>query len=507
MAAPAPTAETRTGTVAGSWEGGAAAFRGIPFAAAPSGDLRFAPPSPAPEWSGVRDVSAPGPIPPQPPSRLEAVVGGVRMPMDEDCLQLNVWTPAADDGARPVLVWLHGGGFSTGSGAFPWYDGAQLATRGDVVVVTMNYRLAAFGFLYLKELADDMGAGNLGLQDMIATLQWVQENIAAFGGDPAQVTVAAQSAGGQSVLAMMSTDHGDGLFQRAILQSSPTGLAPMEPAQAAGIASRYLELLEIEPGDVGELRRRSLKELLPPQGGVAKEFARPLDVRAPFQLTGDDELVAADLVGAAASRSDAGIDVMIGVTESETAAFFALDERVQGLSAEDVTKISARWFGEAAPQAFGAYSGAKPGATPADVAIAMTTDYFFRRNMIKFAEARAERGNPAHVYELEWHPEGSPLGACHCMELPFVFGNLDAMADAPMLAGAERATLEARRDEIQSAWIAFVRSGSPAGDGAAEWPAYDLETRQTMVFGDRPEVVADHAGARRREMWATAMTG
>ena len=357
------------GGLAGRWQGETAAFLGIPYATA----ARFQPPDPVPPWKGVRDATRPGPIAPQLPSQLTRVVGP-QSPADqsEDCLNLNVWTPGTTK-PRPVLVFVHGGGFLTGAGSLAWYDGARLASRGDMVVVTINYRLGALGFL----------RDNAGLRDIRAALRWVRDNIAAFGGDPDWITAAGQSGGALALLNLLSERN---LFHQAILQSLPAGMLPAaEPADRLG----------------------PRPEQLPVDHILARQVELAAGVEPPFQLVADGELVAADPVESA--RTD--IPIMIGYTRDEAAAFLADDDLAERL---------------------------------------------IRGPSHRLAEVLAQQGNSPLLYRFDWHPPGSPFGACHCIELPFVFGNLDAWRDAPMLAGAESLTEVV--DAVQPTWISLTHN-------------------------------------------------
>jgi para-nitrobenzyl esterase len=399
------------GELRGHREDGITAYRGVPYAAPPIGPARFRPPQSPPSWHGIRDATRVGPAAPQPPSRLVAVMGNPRVEQDEDCLTLNVWTP--DGPPRPVLVFLHGGGFLSGSGGLDWYDGAELARRGGIVVVTVNYRLGVLGFLSLDE-------ANGGVRDQIQALRWIQDNIAAFGGDPAAVTVAGQSAGAISILAMLSASAAHGLFHRAILQSTPAGMRPQTAQEAATRTAEFLDVL----GD-GDPRTRPVTEILAAQQEVVR---RQAGVEPPFQLVADGEIVGADPIAAAG-----GVPILIGITRDEAGAY---------------------------------HPGGDRGAE--------LTESMFRRP----AERIAERGNPAWAYQFDWCPPGSPFGACHCIELPFVFGNLPAWRDAPMLDGAVPNALV---DIVQTAWISFVRYGDPG------WPAHEsvmsLSTSPTVQNG------------------------
>ncbi|WP_109524986.1 carboxylesterase family protein [Nocardia aurea] len=404
-------------TASGRLRGTGTAFLGIPYASA----ARFEPPRPAPPWQDTREAAAPGPAAPQPASRLERVMGPQQLEQAEDCLSLNVWRPTVAGAAPlPVLVFLHGGGFSSGSGGFDWYSGATLAQRGDMVVVTVNYRLGALGYLHLPPVS----AGNLGLLDQVAALRWVRENIAAFGGDPGAVTVAGQSAGALSILALLSAPASSGLFNRAILQSTPAGMPPQDPDRASELGRAYLKVLGLAPARAERLRELPVADLLKAQVELAHLTARPGDVAPPFQLVADGELVAADLVRAAGTGGADRAEILMGATRDEAAAFY------------DVGEMSER-----------------------------VTESVFVAPMLQLAGVLAERGNPAWLYSFDWHPAGSPYGACHCIELPFVFGDPAPWRQAPMLGGEMPAALVA---EVQRAWIGFLHRGDP---GWERWTA------------------------------------
>lgn len=409
--------ETAHGAVRGRRTGKVTVFHGIPYAAAPVGKLRFAPPAAPRSWTGTRDCRQPGPGAPQTTSRLANTVGPMRFPQSEDCLTLNVWTPGTR-GSRPVLVWLHGGGFTSGSASQEWYDGTQLASRGDIVVVTVNYRLGALGYLYLAELAEDLGAGNFGLLDQLAALRWVRDHIATFGGDPHQVTLAGQSAGALSTMALMSTSDNRDLFQRAILQSTPAGVPPATPTAATEVAEKFLRALETPAHG---LRTLPVARLLTAQDEVARAHARPLRVDPPCQLVATPDLVPADLLA-----TSGAVPSLISVTRDEASAF---------ASHEDAR---------------------------------LMTDKIFHRDLPTLARN-------AYVCQLDWHPEGSPLGACHCMELPFMFDTLPAWQAAPMLTGGDPGQESALVEAIQPAWIAFIRTGNPNHPGIPHWSNYSTQ--------------------------------
>ncbi|MFI6603295.1 carboxylesterase family protein [Nonomuraea sp. NPDC050536] len=394
------------GALRGVSTGTVTAFLGIPYGSAG----RFAAPRQAPAWEGVRDADRPGQAAPQHSSRLERVMGpGSGLVQDEDCLSLNVWTPGG--AGLPVLVWLHGGGFSSGSGAEAWYNGALLAERGRMVVVTVNYRLGALGYLYLSP---EFGPANLGLLDQIAALGWVLENIAAFGGDPGRVTLAGQSAGALSALALLGHPAGAGLFQQVIMQSTPTGVRPYGQREATEIGRRLLEILGLHPDEAGQLRTLPVSRLLAAQGELARRMAAPFTVTPPFQLVADSG-VPADLL----AEASGDMPMLIGTTREEAWAFF-------------------------------------PGA-PADV-----TGRLFGDGSLQLAQ----QARSSFAYQFDWSSPGSAFGACHCIELPFVFGDLSAWHAAPMLAGADPTDLRRLMEEVQRAWTDFVHTASPG------WPSF-----------------------------------
>lgn len=447
---------TTSGAVRGVRNAGISTFHAVPYAAAPVGAARFQPPSPPLPWPGVRDAIAPGPVAPQPPSRLERVMGPIRHagPQHEDCLSVTVWTPGTD-GNRPVLVWLHGGGFSSGAGSAEWYSGERLAAAGDIVVVSVNYRLGALGFLALEP-----GTGNQGLLDMVAALRWVQANIAAFGGEPTRVTVAGQSAGALSALAMMASPEVSGLFRRVILQSGPFGLPPDQPAAAQATAELFRATLDVPASALHDV---PVAALLDAQLRVAAATAAPLSLAPPFQLV-VDAVVPPDPAAAVGAGAGAGIDMLIGYNRDEAAAFIGGSEQIAQVSRDFVINAAAAWLGDAAEAAYARHEPAPPG----EIAMALVDEHMFGA-CDRLAAARAATGERVYGYRFDWRPTGSPFGACHCLELPFVFGNPTAWHDAPMLAGQFPVALA---EAVQAAWIAFVRTGDPHRPGTATWSPY-----------------------------------
>src|SRR4051794_37828511 len=320
MATEGLVVRTKAGELRGGYENGIAVFRGIPYAAAPVGELRFSPPHPVPTWQGVRDATQDGPIAPQGRSRLSHVMGDFERPQSEDCLTLNIWTPAPDTKKRPVFVWIHGGAFSSGAGSVPWYSGERFAANGDVVFVSINYRLGIIGFLCLPGVSD----GNLGLLDQVSALEYVRNNIAAFGGDPGNVTVVGQSAGAASIAILMTMPKAQGLFRRAILQSTPFGRMSRTLEDAHRIGRRLLEVVGLKPDETAKLKSLPFARFVTAQSEVARLEKKFADALAPFWPVIDGKVYPGEAASALKSGAGAEIDVMIGTTREEMAAFYCI---------------------------------------------------------------------------------------------------------------------------------------------------------------------------------------
>jgi para-nitrobenzyl esterase len=489
--------DTMSGPVRGEQVGGVAVFRGIPYAAPPVGTLRFRLPEPATAWNEISDATRPGPIAPQLPSRLATVMGDFDPPQNEDCLTLNIWTPTLGGKPAPVLVWLHGGAFTSGSGQLPWYAGRILAERGNMVVVTVSYRLGALGFLYLPGVAD----GNMGLLDQQAALRWIAANIARFGGDPSRVTVCGQSAGARSALILMGDGASNRLFQRAILMSGPFGLAPTTPDRAAQSGREFLDLLGIAPGDATALRAVPVERLLTTTVDQAQRHRQFANARLPFDTVADGTLVAADPVAAALRGAALDIDVMVGTTRDESAAHLAFDPEVAGADHDRVRATAEAWLGAAGMDQFAELRRLWPHATPYTLLVHLATDYIFLRGTVAFTEARAKRGHPAYLYRFDWQPPAARIGACHCIELPFLFNNFADWPGAAMLAGGDPGAMSALALAMQDSVIAFVHDGNPDCATLPPWPAYTAPGRATMRFDTIVEVAGDLAGVGWRRGW------
>ena len=487
--------ETNVGRLAGIGEAGLCVFRGIPYASPPVGELRLRAPRPATPWTGVRNATAFGPAAPQNPP-VGSLTGEVPLPHDEDCLTLNVWTPATDGARRPVLVWIHGGGFTSGSGSEPLYSGAALARRGDVVVVTINYRLGVLGFLAHPGLADEEFAGaqgNWGLLDQAAALGWVRDNIGAFGGDPANVTVFGESAGSMSVCDLMALPSAAGLFHRAIAQSGPPSATTMDRAEEH--AAKLMA--ELGCADPAQLRAVPVEALLSAQQGVLSPRAGGGLALVPVT---DGASLPTDPARAFASGTAARIPLLIGTNRDEAKLFMVADPKNRDPDEDVLLRRIDRAFGASgiklSPQrAIDAYRAARrargESTTPRVLWSAIESDRMFRIGSVRAATAHARLQPATYAYLFTWESPGmrGALGACHALEIPFVLGNLDAPAMDRFAGSGPAAT--ALSEQMMDAWLAFARGGDPAHAGLPDWPAYEESARSTMVFG--AETRLEHA--------------
>lgn len=520
--------ETTHGRVRGRRAGPVSSFKGIPYARAPLGSLRFQPPRPSDPWPGELDATRYGPIARQTVSPMELIWGADQSPQSEDCLSVNLWTPGPDNGRRPVMVWFHGGAFVTGSGATPWYDGTSFARSGDVVVVTFNYRLGAFGFLHLGEVAGEAYAasGNVGLLDQVAALQWVRDNVGAFGGDPGNVTVFGESAGAMSLGCLIGMPAAKGLFGRAVLQSGACAHT-ISREQAAGITRRLLARLDLSPtspSTMEVLAELPAAALLGAQDGLGAGHPDGLA----FVPVVDGVILPGPPLDAVAGGAASNLDLMVGTNLEEMRLYTVMDPKLADLDeAELVARADEVWGRGSGRAAVAVYRRRLPDASVSELWTAMATDKVFRIPAIRLAEAQSVAqsavqagtrssqpvapgpgyagahggGHATFMYLFSWRTPtlGGVLGSCHALEIPFVFANLDKPGAALFTGeGPDRAEL-ARN--MQAAWVAIARQGRPRLPGAEAWRPYDVERRSTMVLS-AASVVVDDPGGEERRLWA-----
>jgi para-nitrobenzyl esterase len=493
--------ETRCGKVEGFERERVQVFRGIPFAAPPVGELRFRSPEPPEPWSGVRSAAEFGASAPQRDLPIPIFPGWDVGRQDEDCLYLNVTTPAADGGRRPVLVWIHGGGFTMGSGSQAMYDVVPLVCRGDVVVVTVNYRLGPLGFLHLDDLVgQSFGAsGNAGIEDQVAALEWVRDNIAAFGGDPDQVTIFGESAGGMSVGTLLGTPSAAGLFRGAVAQSGAAHNVYTGQA-ASRIAEIVLDSLGVAPGDAGRLREVTTEQLLQAHDRVTlHHMGRPGAVLLPFQPVVDGEVLPKPPIEAVAEGLSAEVAVLVGSTRDEWNLFGIMDPRQSSLNEAAVTARLEAAVGGEAKRLLQVYRSARAEVadlSPRDLYFAIETDRIFRMPAVRLAEAQSRHQLRTYQYLFTWESPAGDLRACHGIDIPFVFGLVEGEGAALFSGSGPEA--HALAEQTMDAWLAFARSGDPSHGSLGDWPAFDTERRATMLLGATCDVADAPFDAERR---------
>lgn len=484
-----PIVATTRGPVRGIERDGIAVFRSIPYAAPPVGARRFRAPVPPEPWTEPYDATRFGPVAAQLPSPLETLLGAPDPVVDEDSLSLSVFTPAADGARRPVLFWIHGGAFVNGSGATPIYDGTRFAQHGDLVVVSINYRLGAFGFLHLADIFGDefAGSGNSGILDQVLALEWVRDNIAAFGGDPDQVTIFGESAGGMSVGTLLGCPAAQGLFARAIVQSG--GGSFCRTAESATETARAI-LAEAGIDSVAELESASTDALLAAQGKV---LAAGIRTELPFMPVIDGTVLPQMPVDAV--RDGLGtVPTMIGTTKDEMTLFTVLDLGVGEPDGDAVAAALEGSFGGRAREVHHTYQDLYPEATHQELLTVIATDRVFRVPAVELAEAAADR-RPTFMYLFAFESPvfGGKLKSCHALELPFMWDAIDRPGLSMFTgSGDERRPLA---DTMHAEWIAFARTGDPG------FPAYDTTRRATRWYDAESSVVDDPMPAQ-RELWA-----
>src|SRR5579871_1404740 len=491
----APIANTKYGKVRGATNEGINVFKGIRYGASTSGANRFQPPKAPEPWSDVRDALHFAPMAPQTIINLEGLFASWSWDknISEDCLGLNVWTPALRDGRkRPVMVWFHGGAYSILSGSESEYDGTRLAKRGDVVVVTLNHRLNAFGFLYLADVAPQFAdASNAGMLDLVAALQWVRDNIAEFGGDAGNVTIFGQSGGGGKVSTMMAMPAGKGLFHRAIIQSGTYArkahLEALKPEESAAFTRRVLAVLEISSADAG----KKLAELpMDALVGAAAKAAQPPNAPIFWGPVADGRALPSGPWWPDAPAVSATVPLMIGTAATEMTMLLGMRDQ-SAFSLDDTglrSRLGKYMAAEDVERIITVFKATRPNATPSELFFAITTAIPFRRGAWQQADRKAaQNAAPVYLYELDWQTpvDSGKYQSPHSLDLALVFDNV-AKSASMVGTGPEAQQLA---DQMSATWIAFARTGNPNNSAIPDWPAYTVPERATMVFNVTSKVV------------------
>ena len=486
--------KTKSGKIQGYFNRGVIKFKGIPYAAPPIGNLRFKPPLPVEPWDNIRDVTKYSPVCPQPPSALEEMVSDPFPQSEAESLTLNIWTQKLDDEKRPVMFFIHGGAFRTGSGRA--LDGSRLVLRGDIVVVSINYRLGPFGFLYMPDVPGT--TANVGLLDMVTALKWVRENINQFGGNREDITIFGESAGAFAVHCLLAMPSAKGMFKRAIVQSGYVNKFSSQPSTGINVYETLIERLDIKKGDVESLRNLPFKTIIEK---IDSFETNRQDVLS-FTPTIDADTLPENPLEAVKNGFAKDIDLFVGSNLNETKmwALWApegdkfteerLERRVNSIMRiidQKETKSK---------ELIDVYK--KLRKNPRDIFDAIDTDYQFRIPSIRLAEAQSEHHKNTFMYLFSWKTpwQGGKYGAMHALELSFVFGILLDRNEGIFPRKTEET--QELSEKMMDAWIAFARTGNPNHEGIPELTAYDKGKRATILFDKEVTVEEDPYGIEKK---------
>jgi para-nitrobenzyl esterase len=481
--------KTSNGPVRGYLEDGLATFKGLRYGAAPTGAGRFKPPARPQPWAEVTEALAYGAPAIQSglaPGERRTSPGDPPAPDEpassEDCLFLNVWTPGLDHARRPVMVWLHGGGFANGSGGASMYDGGALARKGDVVTVTVNHRLNVFGYLHLGDIfgPDYARSGVAGMLDIVQALEWVRDNIAALGGDPANVTIFGESGGGWKVSLLMAMPCARGLFHKAVIQSGP-GLTGKPLAEATEAARKLLDRLKVtRPEQLADIATDVISHESVAIGG---------DVMRLYTPVVDGDVLPRDPFQPDATPLSADIPLLIGTNKDENTLFMFSHPKFGSFTDEDVDRHATTAVGDRAARLIAELRKVFADYSPTHLVAAIGTVTGMWGNSIRLAERKAEQSAPVFMYLLSWETPVARgrLKSPHAIEIPLVFDNVEKARNF-VGRGEEPQTVA---DQMSAAWLAFARTGDPNAPGLPHWPRYDARRRATMIFNLESQAADD----------------
>ena len=478
---------TKSGKLEGEYKDGLYVFKGIPYAEPPVGRLRWLPPHPVKKWDGVRLAKEYGAMAPQAamvaPPDSPGVPSFGNVPQNEDCLFLNIWTPGLDDRKRPVMFWIHGGAFIIGAGSESFLDSGVLPKRGDIVLVSINYRLGAPGFLNLNEITGGKipSTGNEGILDQVAALEWVQENITAFGGNPDNVTIFGFSAGGMSVGTLLALPAAKGTFHKAMNRSGAANIVSKLDS-AVDISKQYLEIFGLNGNDIDGIRNLTTQEILDGQQKLSEKL-REQEMRAtPFQPVVDGKVLPEFPMIAIRNGSAANITHMAGNSRDELKSTYRMNPAMKDLDeAGIIERLKANLPPDIVPGLVQAYRESlkreNPAVTPLDIFGSINTDMMFRIPTIRLVEAQRDNGAKSYNYLCVYKSPamGGALGAMHGLDNPFLFGTLDSQFTGN---GIEQQGMAIK---MQDSCVAFARTGNPSCESIGTWPEYGTR-RVTMVF-------------------------
>jgi para-nitrobenzyl esterase len=476
---------TSNGDIAGcKIENGVSAFLGIPYAKPPKGDLRFAPPVEVESWDDVRPAIHFGPSCPQTKDEFEPAS---LLYQDEDCLSLNIWTPQADDKKRPVIIYIHGGGFVEGGTGDPLYNGSYISKRGDIVFASLNYRVGTLGFLYLDDFGKEFaGSGNNGIRDQLMGLRWIKNNIAKFGGDPDNITIMGESAGSTFVMILMGLPQSKGLFTKAIAESGACNLV-RDREKASIITAKFMKLAGVK--DIEGLRKLKIEKIIEILEKHIDDAGFESDLL--YAPVIDGNIIARDPILAIKDGQASGISLLNGTNQDEYRYWINYSSMLRFIPYKtllnSVPEVRKRLKGRE-QEVFDFYEKKFPKAKLGDITFETATDMMFRIPHIQASEAQSKYAD-VWMYRFDWKSQVKDyFGACHAIELPFVLKTFDSPTRRQIVGPDPPMDLS---DTMMDAWVAFARSGNPNHAGMQNWPQYEAGQRATMIFNTKSEVVND----------------